>query len=188
MQAFLILLGFWIGSSSIVGILARKRDRNPWGWGVLAFFISPLLAGGFVLALGQAVKSSLQWQWPIARRPLTPADEVEAAEIAKIAEGLLDWRPTPTTVRPKFTNNAVIAKTVARTVDAPRPAKPQPELKPKPRPKPPSKPEPEPQPESESPWPYHDVGTPQQPTYRRIASKLPPYSAARWDGASIDET
>lgn len=43
----------WFGFSIVVGV-ANKRDRSGAGWFFLALFISPLLAGLLVLALGES--------------------------------------------------------------------------------------------------------------------------------------
>lgn len=45
------LLLLWFGFSVIVGA-ANKRNRNGAGWFFLSLIFSPLLAGLFVLALG----------------------------------------------------------------------------------------------------------------------------------------
>lgn len=44
----------WFGFALVVGVLAGKRGRSGIGWFLLACVISPLLAGLFVLALGNA--------------------------------------------------------------------------------------------------------------------------------------
>lgn len=43
---------FWLVASFVVGVIATARDRSGFGWFMLSVFISPLLAGILVLALG----------------------------------------------------------------------------------------------------------------------------------------
>ena len=42
---------FWLLGAVVVGIAARGRGRSGIGWALLAFVLSPLLAGFLVLAL-----------------------------------------------------------------------------------------------------------------------------------------
>jgi len=42
---------FWIGFAIVVAIAAGNKGRNPVGWALLAFVISPLLAGLFLLVV-----------------------------------------------------------------------------------------------------------------------------------------
>jgi hypothetical protein len=46
-----IVVFTWIFLAIIVGVAANTRGRNPAGWAVLAFVVSPLLAGLLLLAL-----------------------------------------------------------------------------------------------------------------------------------------
>lgn len=46
------LLGFWIGLSVIVAVYASRVGRSGIGWFLLAFIISPILAGLLCLVLG----------------------------------------------------------------------------------------------------------------------------------------
>ncbi|MBI1627022.1 hypothetical protein [Comamonas suwonensis] len=48
------LLLLWIGFAIAVGFLAAKWQRSGFGWFLLACFISPLLAGIFLLIAGNA--------------------------------------------------------------------------------------------------------------------------------------
>lgn len=41
----------------LIGIWAKSKNRNPWNWVILALFISPLLAGIFLLFSGKLEKS-----------------------------------------------------------------------------------------------------------------------------------
>ena len=45
---------FWVGFSVVVGIAASKRNRSGALWFFLSLIFSPLLAGLFVLALGDS--------------------------------------------------------------------------------------------------------------------------------------
>jgi hypothetical protein len=45
---------FWVGGMIIVGVLAKRRGRSWLLWAFIALFLSPLLAGLLVLALGYA--------------------------------------------------------------------------------------------------------------------------------------
>lgn len=45
--------GLWFGLAVIIGIAASRRGRSGFGWFILAVFISPLLAGLLLLALGR---------------------------------------------------------------------------------------------------------------------------------------
>jgi hypothetical protein len=47
------IFGFllWLGFCAAVATAANTRGRSPIGWFLLAFFITPLLAGCFLLAL-----------------------------------------------------------------------------------------------------------------------------------------
>jgi hypothetical protein len=48
----MLLLLAWLSLCVAVGMFASvRRNRNGFGWGVLAFFISPALAGVFVAIL-----------------------------------------------------------------------------------------------------------------------------------------
>lgn len=45
---------FWyIIFVALIGVWAKSKNRNPWNWIALAFFISPLLAGLFLLFSGK---------------------------------------------------------------------------------------------------------------------------------------
>ncbi|TIQ85259.1 MAG: zinc ribbon domain-containing protein [Mesorhizobium sp.] len=44
---------FWLGFSLIVGVAASKRNRSGAAWFFLSLIFSPLLAGLFMLALGE---------------------------------------------------------------------------------------------------------------------------------------
>lgn len=46
-----MIIVFWIALSAIVGVAANTRGRVGWQWGVLALFITPLLAGLLLFAL-----------------------------------------------------------------------------------------------------------------------------------------
>jgi hypothetical protein len=52
----MIIFLFWVGFAIIVGVAANTRGRDSVGWGVLAVFISPLLAGLLLLALPRGTK------------------------------------------------------------------------------------------------------------------------------------
>jgi hypothetical protein len=78
----MLIFLFWIGFCAIVGVLANNYRRNVGGWVILAFFISPLLAGLFLLASGkkatpafgygvkkiQRVKNREVWGWCADKR------------------------------------------------------------------------------------------------------------------------
>jgi zinc-ribbon domain len=49
---------FWLGFSIVVGVAANARERSGVGWFLVAFLISPLLAGLIVLALPRRERQS----------------------------------------------------------------------------------------------------------------------------------
>lgn len=49
----LVLFLAWLISMSFVVTGARQRNRSGLGWGILAFFFSPLLAGFGLLMIGE---------------------------------------------------------------------------------------------------------------------------------------
>ncbi len=48
-----MLILTWLVFCVLVGIWAARRDRNAIGWGLLAFVISPLIAGILLLIVGE---------------------------------------------------------------------------------------------------------------------------------------
>lgn len=51
---------FWLVLAIVVGVIAGSRNRNGFGWFILALVISPLIAGILVLALGSSGKACPQ--------------------------------------------------------------------------------------------------------------------------------
>jgi hypothetical protein len=77
----------WIGLCIAVGIAASThRERNGFGWFVLAFFISPLLAGLLVFALPKKTQRMTRSQM-VAR-----IEELKRIEAAKVHPGWKDLR------------------------------------------------------------------------------------------------
>jgi hypothetical protein len=48
-----LLVLTWLALCVLVGVLAARLDRNPLGWGILAFVISPVIAGIALLLIGE---------------------------------------------------------------------------------------------------------------------------------------
>ena len=81
----MLLFITWVTLSVIVGIAAgRKYNRNPAGWMVLSFVVSPLITFLLLVALGPVVPQQIQaansnvvnWQaidWNAGARKPTPA-------------------------------------------------------------------------------------------------------------------
>ena len=56
----LVVVGFHVALCVIVGIGAGRRRRDSAGWGVFAFFASPLVAGFSLLMLGSKPREQQQ--------------------------------------------------------------------------------------------------------------------------------
>lgn len=50
------ILVLWFILSLVIGAAANSKGRNPAGWFLLSILLSPLLAGLFLLAMGQSTK------------------------------------------------------------------------------------------------------------------------------------
>jgi hypothetical protein len=49
----LTLFAIWLVACLLIGMVAASRNRSAGGWTILAFFISPLLAGMILLLVGR---------------------------------------------------------------------------------------------------------------------------------------
>ena len=54
-----IFIAFWLFLCVLVGVFANNRGRFGFGWGIVAFMLSPLLGWLVVLALPSARKPTL---------------------------------------------------------------------------------------------------------------------------------
>ena len=52
----MLFFAIWFFLCVAIGVGAEKRGRNGVGWFVFAFFLSPLIAGVFLLAVGPKVE------------------------------------------------------------------------------------------------------------------------------------
>ena len=58
MEAFLLMvMFFWFFFSVLVAVLAHKRGRFAFGWGIISVMLSPLIGGVIVMALPNAKKN-----------------------------------------------------------------------------------------------------------------------------------
>lgn len=48
-----VVVVFWLVFCVFVGVMASKRGRSGWGWGVIAAVISPILAAVALLLAGE---------------------------------------------------------------------------------------------------------------------------------------
>lgn len=72
---------FWLGLSIAVGFLASKYGRTGFGWFILACFISPLLAGIFLLIAGDTKAKGLRDE---IGRPITPQTHVHCPDCREL--------------------------------------------------------------------------------------------------------
>lgn len=75
------LFFLWFGLAVAVGVLAAKWGRSGFGWFLLACFISPLLAGIFLLIAGNAKARVLSDE---AGRPITPDTHVHCPDCREL--------------------------------------------------------------------------------------------------------
>jgi hypothetical protein len=70
----------WLLLCAVVAVAAASRGRNGFGWFLLAFFLSPLIAGFLIIAL------------PSHRVPVSAGQARPASE-----QGLIEWITTKKT-------------------------------------------------------------------------------------------
>ncbi len=70
----LIFILFWLGFCGAVATAADTRGRNSGGWFLLAFFITPLLAACYLIALPSKVEPPRTAPSGTTVAPLVPRD------------------------------------------------------------------------------------------------------------------
>lgn len=77
MEIFLV----WFGLAIAVGFLASKYGRSGFGWFILACFISPLLAGIFLMIAGNTKNNALRDE---VGNPITPETHVHCPDCREL--------------------------------------------------------------------------------------------------------
>ena len=77
------IIVIWLLLCVVVAVAAGSRGRNGLGWFLLAFFLSPLIAGFLIIAL------------PSRRAPVAAGQTRPERE-----QGLIEWLTTPTAKKP----------------------------------------------------------------------------------------
>jgi hypothetical protein len=88
------LLIIWIVGSVIVGILAQRFNRNVAGYVVLSLFISPIIVGILLLALGRLGGPRYSYLPPEIAKLATPP--CEEAKERGIDWKTIDWNTSKT--------------------------------------------------------------------------------------------
>lgn len=76
----------WIGLAMAVGIWASKKGRSNFGWFLLAVMVSPLLAGIFLLLVGDRWTYSVQFdntRYNTKQCPRCAEDIKRAAQVCR---------------------------------------------------------------------------------------------------------
>jgi hypothetical protein len=87
-QTEMIFVLTWTAFSIAVGLFARvRRNRNAFGWGLLAFIISPVIAGVFCAILREKVGPQRASHDFLARTgELSAFDDLPASEQARLRQ------------------------------------------------------------------------------------------------------
>ena len=62
---FSVLVIMYLGFALVIGLLAARKNRNPWAWGLL---------GGLSYMIALAVLAFMPYLCPRCRRPLTNSE------------------------------------------------------------------------------------------------------------------